>query len=194
METPTTDCTPSSSKDSLGNKNLFAQKLQKYKEFRKCSKSSPNFLTSKKKIILKSYFDHKGAKKFLAEKEKAMEEIILNDEIIEKEINNKKTKGNKILKNNTSHNTRNQLNEKNKLKNKKKNREKNEKVKYSENFNSENNIEEIVKINQKSKKTIESIKNHISNQRLNEPSYLFTGEGDSFIYSILNQMSIVGNF
>ena len=194
METPTTDCTPSSSKDSLGNKNLFAQKLQKYKEFRKCSKSSPNFLTSKKKIILKSFFDHKGAKKFLAEKEKAMEEIILNDEIIEKEINNKKTKGNKILKNNTSHNTRNQLNEKNKLKNKKKNREKNEKVKYSENFNSENNIEEIVKINQKSKKTIESIKNHISNQRLNEPSYLFAGEGDSFIYSILNQMSIVGNF
>ena len=43
-----------------------------------------NFLTSKKKITLKSCFDHKGAKKFLSEKEKAMASFELFDDIEEK--------------------------------------------------------------------------------------------------------------
>ena len=38
---------------------------------------------SNKKIELKSYFDKKGTKKFLSDKEKAMEEIVLFDEIID---------------------------------------------------------------------------------------------------------------
>ena len=49
-------------------------------------KSVFDFL-SNKKIKLESYFDKKGTKKFLSDKEKAMEEIVLFDEIIDEKKN-----------------------------------------------------------------------------------------------------------
>ena len=50
-----------------------------------------DFISDKNKIIFKSDFDHKGAKRFLAEKEKAMEELTLIDETREENhIHNKK--------------------------------------------------------------------------------------------------------
>ena len=55
-----------------------------------------SFFVHKRK--LNSEFDHKGAKQFLNEKQKALEEIILNDEI--NLIVEKKCKKNKDVKNN----------------------------------------------------------------------------------------------
>ena len=55
-----------------------------------------SFFVHKRK--LSSEFDHKGAKQFLNEKQKALEEIILNDEI--NLVVEKKCKRNKDVKNN----------------------------------------------------------------------------------------------
>ena len=49
-------------------------------------KSIFDFLLNKK-IKLESYFDKKGTKKFLSDKEKAMEKIVLFDEIIDEKKN-----------------------------------------------------------------------------------------------------------
>ena len=53
----------------------------------KKSKSRPktlkDFISKKNKIIFQSDFDQKGTKQFLAEKKKAIEKIILIDEITE---------------------------------------------------------------------------------------------------------------
>ena len=40
-----------------------------------------DFISSKNKLILKSCFDHRGTKKFLSEKEKALQEINLSEDI-----------------------------------------------------------------------------------------------------------------
>ena len=49
-----------------------------------------NFISSKNKITLKSYFDHKGSKKFLSEKEKSMAYLELPDDIIEEKVKKKR--------------------------------------------------------------------------------------------------------
>ena len=67
--------------------NLCDLHNQKEKNKRQSSKTIKCFLTKKNKLNLKSFFDHKGTKKFLADKMKAMEELDLNDEIIEEEKN-----------------------------------------------------------------------------------------------------------
>lgn len=53
-----------------------------------------DFISCKNKILFKSCFDKKGSKKFLSEKSKAMEKIILFDDLLEK-----KQKKNHIRKN-----------------------------------------------------------------------------------------------
>ena len=58
-----------------------------------------NFLSSKKKITLKSFFDHKGAKKFLSEKEKAMASLELSDDIIEEKNKKKRRSRKSVVKN-----------------------------------------------------------------------------------------------
>lgn len=55
-------------------------------------KSLVNFISSKNKIILKSCFDHKGAKKFLSDKSKAMDKIVLEDDMLDENINKSKKK------------------------------------------------------------------------------------------------------
>ena len=57
-----------------------------------------DFISDKKKLSLKSFFDHKGTKSFLKGKNEAMKRIELN-EIIDEEIKNKKSpKNNKKIK------------------------------------------------------------------------------------------------
>ena len=59
------------------------------KNIKKCQKSLQNFISIKKKLKFKSAFDCKGAKIFLAEKSKAMEILVLDDEIIPERPNKK---------------------------------------------------------------------------------------------------------
>ena len=167
-----------------------------------------NFISRKNKITFKSDFDRKGAKKFLNEKSKAMEEIVLIDYI--KEENNKdntkkkkshhkrnsrKNKNNN--KNNKQHHSQNALIhlKLHKLSNKKNNLLQKKDQKY--NMSSKtlsvhiiNNIKDIGKImlNNKKKESIKSIKYENSNYNSREPSYLMTKENDSFIYTIVNQI------
>ena len=49
-----------------------------------------DFISSKNKLILKSCFDHRGTKKFLSEKEKALQEINLSEDITEEKKNTQK--------------------------------------------------------------------------------------------------------
>ena len=49
-----------------------------------------DFISDKKKLCLKSHFDHKGAKRFLNGKDEAMKKIELNENIEENEINSPK--------------------------------------------------------------------------------------------------------
>jgi len=57
-----------------------------------------NFLSSKNKITLKSCFDHKGAKKFLSEKDKAMASFELPDDDIEEKREKKRRSRKSIMK------------------------------------------------------------------------------------------------
>jgi len=167
-----------------------------------------NFISSKNKITFKSDFDRKGAKKFLSEKSKAMEEIVLID-YIEEETNKDNIKKNKSHHKNSHKNKNNNKNIKqhrsqnalihlklHKLSNKKVNllQKKNKKNNMSSKTLSVrfiNNIKDIGKINlnnNKKKASIKSIKSGHSNYNSREPSYLMTRENDSFIYTIVNQM------
>ena len=62
--------------------------LQILMDINSTNESDKIFSFSKNKIKLASQFDHKGAKQFLHEKEKALQKIILDDEI---NIANKKS-------------------------------------------------------------------------------------------------------
>ena len=85
-----------SSNQESHSKQLFSKisydlddhKYSKNKSNDKSVKSLLNFITTKNKIIFKSYFDSKGSKKFLAEKAKALEEFVLIDEIQEENKHN----------------------------------------------------------------------------------------------------------
>ena len=58
-----------------------------------------NFLLSKNKMTLKSCFDHKGAKKFLSEKAKAMASFELSDDSIDEKRKKKRRSRKSVLKN-----------------------------------------------------------------------------------------------
>ena len=94
------------SMDVVQKKNLDSIKIRtkKYKSLgKKKPKTLLNFISGKKKIQFKSNFDKKGAKKFLNEKSKAMEEIVLLDYIEEeknRDISKNHTKKNKSHKKN----------------------------------------------------------------------------------------------
>lgn len=187
--------------------NIFNLNNEKEKNKNRSSKSIKYFLTKKNKIILKSFFDHKGTKKFLAEKMKAMKELDLNDEIIEEEknennisSNKKKSKSknnkNKISKKFRSHkvisNYNLNFNDINK-KSTKKHKTKNKNINY--NWESKNHLRNYKEIGSKNfnndKKRIsrDSIPKRYSNIYINEPSYLMTDEDASFLNTILVEMT-----
>ena len=75
----------------IGNKN-FRTSIGLTDESQKIRyKNLLDFISFKNKIVFKSCFDHKGAKAFLREKNKALEEFILEDEVEIEDINEKKT-------------------------------------------------------------------------------------------------------
>ena len=85
---------------SLENFNQMSQKTfdsngiktQKENENSKEIKSIFDFISSKNKISFKSCFDKEGAKKFLYDKEKALAELVILDEIKEENAVDKKKK------------------------------------------------------------------------------------------------------
>ena len=191
------------SKDNIQKNpyDIVDLKIKKYKSLEDNARTLLNFFMHKNKF--KSHFDRKGAKKFLNEKAKAMEEIVLIDEIKEDkhEIfieNSKKSKShNKIvekykhLEQHYSHNKLFNLEVHNFNSNKKQ-------IKFEERKNGNNSFVSFRNMivfnnsndNQKTNKQNEFIestknnKNKLSTNNINEPSYLMTGENDSFIYSI----------
>ena len=161
-----------------------------------------------------SHFDRKGAKKFLNEKEKAMEKIILFHEIKEnKHLKlTKKTKKSKShknvekfkifkkykhLKQHRSHKKLVYLKMHNFNFNKKQilfeeNKDGNDPFVSLGNMNDFNNNNIDSQQANKQKGFIETTKNNknkLSIINRNEPSYLLTGENDSFIYSIVKEMN-----
>ena len=189
--------------------DLAFPKIKINNEFKKYSKSFKNFVTKKNKIIIKSIFDHKGAKKFLAEKEKALEKLFLEDEIREeKKLNKAVSKNYNKTKNSKSKNNINKTIKKYpsqnaliSLKLKNNNRKSLEKNKKNISSSKSIKIKFGKKIKKSGKKDLENNKKKISiegigkisNFKANEASYLISEENDSFIVSILNQMSTIKN-
>jgi hypothetical protein len=195
--------------------DLGDHKYTKNKSNCKSVKSLLNFITTKNKIIFKSNFDHKGSKKFLAEKAKALEECVLIDEIQDEnehifhkknkchsESRHKKSKKNKNLDHYPSENVLTRFNnigrtEKNKLLKLSDINKNNDIKKISAKSVPKNvihDINDIGKINEKTSikrasKKENSNKSKYSVINPNEPSYLMTGNNDSFINTIINEMA-----
>ena len=199
---------------SKNSYDLGDHKYTKNKSNEKSVKSLLDFITTKKKIIFKSYFDYKGSKKFLAEKAKALEECVLIDEIKDENAHNyhkknkrhseSKHKKNKIKKNLEHYRSENALTRFHHIENKKKNKllklfdinnfnDNKKKSSKSVPKNSIHDINDIGRISEKDsvKKVSEkenSDKNKYSVINANEPSYLMTGNNDSFI-NIINEIA-----
>ncbi len=190
--------------------DIIDSKIKKYKSLDDNARTLLNFFMYKNKF--KSHFDQKGAKQFLKEKAKALERIVLVDEIKEDKQeefieSSKKSKSHnknaekyekyKYLKQHNSHNQLANLEVHNFNSNKKQieceeNRNVNVSFASFRNMNDfNNNIDNPLKVC-KQNGFIESSKNNknkLSAKNINEPSYLMTGENDSFIYSIVKEMN-----
>ena len=167
-------------------------------------KSLFDFISSKNKIVLKSCFDHKGAKKFLSDKKKAMDKIVLEDDILDENIEKNKKKKKPNVKSKTSekknlrsesHNALNIL-EKQKSTDNLKDKLKllSEKRLPVRNFESKNNKGKLNLVVDKRKVTkLSSINSVFSNIQTKEPLNLVVNKNDSFINSIINEMVEVTN-
>ena len=167
-------------------------------------KSLFDFISSKNKIVLKSCFDHKGAKKFLSDKKKAMDKIVLEDDILDENIEKNKKKKKPNVKSKTSekknlrsesHNALNVL-EKQKSTDNLKDKLKllSEKRLPVRNFESKNNKGKLNLVVDKRKVTkLSSINSVFSNIQTKEPLNLVVNKNDSFINSIINEMVEVTN-
>lgn len=199
----TNKCVPQKSKEKKRRDKIFKNpldlKIIKHKS-NENNRTLQNFLTNKNKF--KSYFDRKGAKKFLKEKEKAMEEIVLMDEIQEEKAEqfNEKSKKyksqnkyNKKFKHLRLPHSKNELFYSEKLNFRKK-------LVYEENkkdsclsIKNTNNINIKIEIqnpnNQKGLVESPKRKNILSGIIIKEPSFLLTGDNDSFIYSLVREMN-----
>ena len=166
---------------------------------------------SNKKIKLKSYFDKKGTKKFLSEKEKAMEEIVLFDEIIDDENKNRnkshhrhhhktKTKNNKYshpksekkLYKIETHKTHKKKNKSDKSL--KENNRMHIIINYADDSNN-NKSDKIANstVNKNKIKPLSSIASNFSNIKESEPLNLLINKNDSVIHSIVSEMGKVKN-
>ena len=170
-------------------------------ENQKDKKSLVNFISSKNKIVLKSCFDHKGAKQFLSEKQKAMDKIVLEDEIPDENIkkNRKKrklskkskTKDKKHLRS-ESHNALDSL-----AKQKTSENLKDYPKLSSENTLPDKNLKSKNQLNlntyQRKSVKMSSIISNFSNIQIKESLNLIVNKNDSFIDSIINEMVRVKN-
>ena len=167
-------------------------------------KSLFDFISSKNKIVLKSCFDHKGAKKFLSDKKKAMDKIVLEDDILDENIEKNKKKKKPNVKSKTSekknlrsesHNALNILDKQKSTENlKDKLKLLSEKRLPVRNFESKNNKGKLNLVVDKRKVTkLSSINSVFSNIQTKEPLNLAVNKNDSFINSIINEMVEVTN-
>ena len=167
-------------------------------------KSLFEFISSKNKIVLKSCFDHKGAKKFLSDKKKAMDKIVLEDDILDENIEKNKKKKKPNVKSKTSekknlrsesHNALNILEKQKSTENlKDKLKLLSEKRLPVRNFESKNNKGKLNLVVDKRKVTkLSSINSVFSNIQTKEPLNLAVNKNDSFINSIINEMVEVTN-
>ena len=167
-------------------------------------KSLFDFISSKNKIILKSCFDHKGAKKFLSDKRKAMDEIVLEDEILDenlekskkkKSINKKhKTREKKNIRS-VSHHTLD-VSGKKIISDSLKTYPKllSEKILPVRNFESQNNKGKLkLYVDKRKVAKFSSINSTFSNIQSKEPLNLAVNKNDSFINSIIDEMVKVKN-
>ena len=158
-----------------------------------------DFISDKNKIKLFSYFDKKGAKKFLSEKDKAMKKITLFDEILDENVSPKKLHKDKILKKKAR---RSISDSKVKIKIKKpidkkskitsKNIKKSEMVisiNYAEDKKINDNKNNLLNINKKAVSKYNSISSNYSNIVANSPKNLAMNKNDSLIFSIVSEMT-----
>ena len=152
-----------------------------------------NFLSSKKRMTLNSCFDHKGAKKFLLEKEKAMASLELPDDIIEDKKKKKRRSRKSIVKSKSKPKLRSEsLKEpinfnlgKSKYRNEDKRRQKRKKM-------SEKTVPLYYDQNNKSQQERKlTINSDFSNIKGKESLNLASNHNDSFIHLILKEMAEV---
>ena len=172
-------------------------------------KSLFDFISTKNRIILKSCFDHKGTKKFLLDKEKAMQEINLLEDIKEDKKVNKKNKIKSHNKHSKHHNF--DINPQSasssnvmkytpyKLTNHLEIGKKNNIQKLSDKTNKYNDIHEEknktnsdnkLAVNKKRITQFNSISSNFSNIKQCEPLNLVYNRDDSLIHSIVDEMVI----
>lgn len=170
----------------------------------KDKKSLVNFISSKNKIVLKSCFDHKGAKRFLSDKNKAMDEIFLEDEIPDENIekSKKKKKFNKKSKTRDKKHLRSESHKALDTLGKQKTCENlkvyhkllSEKTLPDKNFKDKKNKGELNLYSDKRKYLkMNSFNSNFSNIKSKESLNLVLNTNDSFINSIINEMVRIKN-
>jgi len=170
----------------------------------KDKKSLVNFISSKNKIVLKSCFDHKGAKRFLSDKSKAMDEIFLEDEIPDENIekSKKKKKFNKKSKTRDKKHLRSESHKALDTLGKQKTCENlkvyhkllSEKTLPDKNYKDKKNKGELNLYSDKRKYLkMNSFNSNFSNIKSKESLNLVLNTNDSFINSIINEMVRIKN-
>ena len=185
-------------KNQLISKNNYIKEM--YRIFNLYSENSDkeifDFISNKNKIKLNSCFDKKGTKKFLSDKEKAMAEITLFDEITDENTHKKSHHKHKKKKKpehvrSISDNAIIRLKSHKKHKHKKysdKHLDSVHKGKITINYidepkNNNNNI------NKKIVNKFNSIQSAVSKINSNEPLNLAVNKNDSLIISIVNEIT-----
>jgi hypothetical protein len=169
-------------------------------------KSLVDFISSKNKIILKSCFDHKGAKQFLSDKRKAMDKIVLEDEILDENLEKTKKKKSisKKSKSREKKNIRSVSHDTLDVPRKKKISDclkiypkvlsdKILPVRNIENKNNNNKGKLNLYIDKRRVVKLSSINSTFSNIQGKEPLNLVVNKNDSFIQSFINEMVKVKN-
>ena len=156
-----------------------------------------DFISDKKKIKLFSYFDKKGAKKFLSEKDKAMKKITLFDEILDENASTKKIHKDKKLKKKARRSISDNLS-KFKIKKSSDKKISTKNIKKSQMVISINYIDDgknnddktnLYSVNKKAVTKYNSISSNYSNIMPSSPKNLIMNKNDSLIFSIVSEMS-----
>ena len=156
-----------------------------------------DFISDKNKIKLFSYFDKKGAKKFLSEKDKAMKKITLFDEILDENASTKKIHKDKKLKKKARRSISDNL-YKFKIKKSSDKKISTKNIKKSQMVISINYIDDgknnddktnLYSVNKKAVTKYNSISSNYSNIMPSSPKNLIMNKNDSLIFSIVSEMS-----
>ena len=162
-------------------------------------KSLFNFISTKNKMFLNSCFDHKGAKKFLSDKSKAMDKIVLEDEMPDEYIEKSKKKKKMHKKSKTkdkkhlraeSHNALDSLGKQKTTENLRGNHKLlSEKTLQAKNFEPKNIGKLNLYVDKRKVSKLSSINSTYSNIQCKSPMNLAVNKNDSFIHCIINEMA-----